>query len=281
VTGAEREQADHAEGPEGAEAAEYELRVLLERVVPQLPAPAQRLERIRERARRRGHRRAAALSAALVTAIAGAGLLLPRGTHPGEPGAYHASVPAGARATGTATGTAATRTAPAAGSTVSAPPMGATDAPSLTGPPYRAFTFTKPRLTLYLPAQWHTAYAAGSVFAASAPLAGTVQKFCGASAGGTCPPLREPLPPGGTVLTLTVADSPSLAGKARDGRPATPVELSKPCVVAGATEQWYALVRADRSTGSHLVLIGTVCLSHPTEEQRSTMRRVLTSADFS
>jgi hypothetical protein len=57
-----------------SERAEQELRALLERAVPQLPAPAQRLEGVRERIRRRRRRRTAAVTGGAVLALA-AGLV--------------------------------------------------------------------------------------------------------------------------------------------------------------------------------------------------------------
>ncbi|MGN9791751.1 hypothetical protein ACTMTU_11760 [Streptomyces sp. OZ13] len=63
-------------GAEGAD--ESELRVLLERAVPRLPAPTERMQRVRERvARRRRSRRAAGGAACAVSALIVAGTLLP------------------------------------------------------------------------------------------------------------------------------------------------------------------------------------------------------------
>ncbi|MGW7290561.1 hypothetical protein ACWGH4_34380 [Streptomyces sp. NPDC054847] len=63
-------------GAEGAD--ESELRVLLERAVPRLPAPTERMQRVRERvARRRRSRRAAGAAACAVSALVVAGTLLP------------------------------------------------------------------------------------------------------------------------------------------------------------------------------------------------------------
>src|SRR4051812_30311075 len=63
---------EHAAEParEQDAADEQELRALLERAVPQLPAPAQRLERVRERLRRRRRRRTAAVTGGAVLALA-------------------------------------------------------------------------------------------------------------------------------------------------------------------------------------------------------------------
>ncbi|WP_329384692.1 hypothetical protein [Streptomyces sp. NBC_01716] len=57
---------------------ERELRILLERAVPRLPAPDERLRRVRERAARsRRRRRAAGTTAVAVTGLVVAGTLLP------------------------------------------------------------------------------------------------------------------------------------------------------------------------------------------------------------
>lgn len=85
---------------------EHELRVLLERSVPRLPAPEERLRRVRERAARSRRRcRVAGTGAAAVTGLVMAGTLLPgflRGG-PGD-GAPPASPAPTVSATGTPTG---------------------------------------------------------------------------------------------------------------------------------------------------------------------------------
>ncbi|WP_031522050.1 hypothetical protein [Streptomyces sp. NRRL F-5123] len=70
----ERTEPERTEPGAEPERAERELRALLERAVPQPPAPAQRLERVRERVRRRRRRRTAAVTGGAVLAVA-AGLV--------------------------------------------------------------------------------------------------------------------------------------------------------------------------------------------------------------
>lgn len=263
-------------------AEENELRVLLERAVPQLPAPAQRLERVRERVRRRRRRRVAGISAAVVAAVATAGLLLPGGPPAGrsaaEPGRAPAS--AGVPGTGTATGPAGTATVPA-GAT---PTVSATDTvtspTSPTYPPLRLSRFADLPLTLRLPDGWDVREAQGTVFAASQPL-NTAKASCKDPTGAFCTPLARQLAPGGVLFTLTVTRNPVVLAKAHPAAGGvTPTAVSKSCRVAGGTEQLYVLMRASRQPAPAMALSGWVCLARPTDAQRQTARDVVTTAAF-
>ncbi|WP_225849810.1 hypothetical protein [Streptomyces sp. HPF1205] len=244
---------------------EHELRVLLERGVPQLAAPAQRLERVRERVRRRRRRRAAGVCGVLVAAVGTAGLLLPRGVAGGGPVEPGAAPPA------------------TVGSPPARGPSPTSSAPATTDshPLPQLVRFADKHLTLRTPLDWEHREAPGTIYVASDPLlAGP--KACADPLSGYCLPLRQPMAFGGSLLVLQVRHEPALASKADRRNALVPYPLGKACRVEGGTEQWYALVgRTAPPATDSVVLTGSVCLAHPTEDQRQWIRALLTSADFS
>lgn len=262
--------AGHASGAAGGPggpgpAEEHELRVLLERGVPQLVAPAQRLERVRERVRRRRRRRASGVCGVLVAAVGTAGLLLPHSVNGGGPVEPGAAPP----------------------STVGPPPdRGPSPASSATAttdsrPLPQLVRFADQRLTLWTPLNWRHQEAPGTVYVASEPLLAK-PKACAAPLSGYCLPLRRPMAAGGSLLVLQVRHEPALADKADPRKTLIPYPLGKACRVEGGTEQWYVLVgRAAPPATDSTVLTGSVCLAHPTDTQRQLIRALLTNADFS
>lgn len=242
-------------------AEEDDLRALLERGVPQLPAPAQRLERVRERVRRRRRRRAAGVSAVLVTAIAGAGVLLPGAGRGGGAGTEPGAAPPAA--TGTA--------APAADPRPATPPP-TTDK--------RLFRFGNPALTLRLPPGWQASEGYGKAFAASQVL--RPHAACVQPPGQMCLPLRHPLAPGGGYLIVSVVNSPGLAAKAVPGKGISPAAtVSKDCRVEGGTEQWFVMLGDSHRPATDKVLTGVYCLASPTAAQRLAVQDALLTASFS
>ncbi|MBM9505834.1 hypothetical protein [Actinacidiphila acididurans] len=240
---------------------EDDLRALLERGVPQLPAPAQRLERIRERVRRRRRRRAAGVSALLVTAIAGAGVLLPGGGRDGGAGTEPGAPPPAAA------GTAAPTTDPR---TFTPPPT--TDK--------RLVRFGNPALTLRLPPGWQGSEAYGNVFAASQAL--WPQAACAQPTQQMCLPLRHQLAPGGGYLVVSVVKSPGLAAKAVPGKNISPaLTVPKDCRVEGGTEQWYVMLADPHRPATGKVLTGVYCLARPTAAERRAVQDALLSVSFS
>jgi hypothetical protein len=258
-------------GPAGPE--EFELRVLLERAVPQLGAPAQRLERIRERVRRRRRRRAAGVCAALVAAVGTAGLLLP-----GAVGTAGRAGPAAAPPPRTTAPYA--YDTPRGSATVPASPGGPGLATTYTGPPSRLSRFGDPQVALLLPQRWQGTAVKDVVYLTDGRLTSPAP-VCAGSPDAYCVPLRQPLDPGGTLLVLRVAHNRSMAGKALTGHPLSQGELTKSCRAAGGTEQWYVLVPGSARSGSDAVLTGSACLAGPTAGQRQSVTALLTTAVFS
>lgn len=174
-------------GSDAVDADESELRILLERAVPRLPAPTERMQRVRERvARRRRSRRAAGAAAGAVSALLVAGTLLPGVTGGGGGSAL-----------------------PAASAPL--PPS---------GPHVVKLRHDGPAgLLLLLPASWdfleaeadprQKATARG--YAATQPLA-TYDRPCSGDPWG-CPPVRT-LKGGGALLVVTVEQPGPLGKKA-------------------------------------------------------------------
>ncbi|MFD3436794.1 hypothetical protein ACFWU3_04730 [Streptomyces sp. NPDC058685] len=176
-----------------SEYAEQELRVLLERATPKLPAPEGRLQQVRERmARRRRMRRTGGATAVAVTAVVLAGTLAPDllrddGTRQVTPAAPMPS------------GRAAQKAAPE--TAVTFPELSA--------------------LTLRLPERWRALAvpetpefkSAAQGFAGN-QLPGAVGRACPDKAVRGCLPL-EVLRPGGVLLTLTMERGAGFGTKAR------------------------------------------------------------------
>ncbi len=253
---------------------ETELRVLLERVVPHLPAPAQRWERVRERVRRRRRRRAVALSATAVLAVAAAGLLLPG-----------AGGPSGAPAPGRITSLAppASGAVPTGGPPTSGPPTPASTSTSdaaVDQHPSRVHTFAAlTGLTLGLPPGWRTLTPHGSrtVYVSSQAL-GLPPGGCAHPLDDFCTPLVRRLTPGGVLIKLELNEGKLSAEKFRLlPRTAGAEQVVPACRTVGGTAQLGTTI-VD-GTGSALVMV-TVCLSDPVEPQESRVRDLLMAADF-
>jgi hypothetical protein len=248
--------------PSGPE--ERELRALLERAVPQLPAPAQRLESVRARVRRRRRRRAAGLSGAAALAVAVAGLLVPGavGQGPASP-------------------------APPGGPTAFAPPASGGTHPASSGPPatvdasVRTRHFTKlGGLELRLPRAWPVLAPGGStsVWVSSQALA-LPKGGCAGALDGFCTPLERVLEPGGVLIQFGLVLDQSRADKARAVRVGAGDEsLVTACRSVGGTVQ-VGTELTDRS-GSAVLVVATACLSHPGPAQRARVHDILTTADF-
>jgi hypothetical protein len=242
---------------------ETELRVLLERGVPQLPAPARRLERVRDRVRRRARRRAAGLSVAAVTVVAAAGLLLPgvragdRSADPDPPGVT-TFAPAGS-------GTPSPTDGPTTDGVVQVH-----DFPALAG------------LQLHLPRNWFVleppVSASDTVFVASQPL-GLPKDACVHPLDGFCTPLVRSLGRGGVLMMLQLRHNQGMADKMRvTGRRVGAEPALKSCVNVGGTSEMGATLVDD--AGSAAVVNVTVCLARPTGTQQAQARDVLMNADF-
>lgn len=247
---------------------ERELRVLLERAVPQLPAPAQRLDGVRDRVRRRRRRRAAGTATLAVSAVALAGLLVP--------------------------GFVRDRARPETVPPASAPGTGALPAPeakepdpegSSSLPPQPTTTPTLDSRTRYpgiggmsasLPREWRVLRMAEAGFAATQPMA-AYKKPCADEIDGYCSPLNQPLRPDGAVLIFQIADpAGSLAAKIRGFHQVQKVELLKSCRRFGADEQ-LASATAATDLSSDAVVTVTACLYRATPARLEQVREAMTS----
>jgi hypothetical protein len=251
---------DHTSAPE-----ERELRVLLEHAVPTLPAPAQRLESVRERVRRRRRRRAAGLSATVVLAIAAAGLLLPG---PGD------------RDGGGAPLATTTLAPPASGSAPTA--SATTDGP--TAPPgYTAGHFDNlAGLGLVVPDAWTVLSAPDEPRAyVSSQSLGLPKGGCAHQLDDFCTPLDHTLKPDGVLVQFTLAYDKGLAMKTplrgEDGSVRTEGVLSACRAVGGTAELGRTVIDA---SGSSVVVAATACLAHPRPAQEARVRALLAGADF-
>ncbi len=235
---------------------EDELRVLLEKAVPRLPAPEGRLGRVRERVvRHRRRRRTVAAAAAAVTVLVLAGTLGPGTLLPGTLRGGSEPVPPAA---------------PAPSVTV---PTTATRYPELGG------------LTLSLPASWQ------ALAVPSAPeykvqargFAGTQELFaydlpCGQDDQIDCLPVGE-LRSGGALLTLRLESGPLLDSKTQN--PAVlhkSDQLSPACRSIGGTQEYNALLGGlpDRDSAINVNL----CASGGASRAVAEARQMITDAGF-
>ncbi|NJP43131.1 hypothetical protein [Actinacidiphila epipremni] len=246
------------EGAPLGEAEEAALRALLERGVPQLGAPAQRLERVRERVRRR-RRRAAAVAGGAVLAVAAGLLAVPGLVRTG--GGVSAAPPAGVRGS----------TPPATA------PTGTTMPPATGEGGYRPAGMGG--LLMRMPAGWHTLPdpATSSVFTSTQDLA-LPEGGCAHARDGFCTPLVRALAKGG-ALVMFREQKYGQAGKMHDL--ALPVEEQAPyqaCRTVGGTRQLTRTLPDE--SGSDLVVWIVACMAEPTDEQFAAARQILSTAAF-
>ncbi|MCL2729491.1 MAG: hypothetical protein FWE15_05645 [Actinomycetia bacterium] len=242
---------------------ERELRALLERAVPQLPAPAQRLESVRARVRRRRRRRAAGLSGAAALAVAVAGLLVPgvsgRDPAPTVPGGPTAIVP------------------PASGG---APTTVGGPSPTVDASVQTRHFADLGGLDLRLPRGWSVLAPGGSATAwASSQALALPQGGCANALDDFCTPLQRVLGSDGVLIQLTFQLNQAMADKARVRHLEVGDEtVVTACHSVGGTVQLGTQL-TDRS-GSAVLVLATACLSHPGPAQLARVRDVLTTADF-
>jgi len=254
--------------------AEDELRVLLERAVPHLPAPAQRLEGVRQRLRRRRRRRAAGVSVTAVLAVAAAGLLVPRALGP-------AGTPP-SRAAGGRQGPTAATSAPLA--SVPRQP-GATNPPGTTEATMPGADLWRlpglAGLRLQVPDGWHVLAPAGEAAAYLSNQALALPKGgCEHQLDNFCTPLVRSLSPGGVLVQVRLSKDPSLAGTlgVRGGTSAAQAQLLGACRAVGGTEQIGGVVA--EPGGAPVAAVASACLAHPTADGRALVDTVLATAAF-
>lgn len=251
---------------------EDELRVLLNRAVPQLPSPAQRMEGVRARAVRRRRRRTAALSVTAVAAAVALSLTLPGLLRPSGGGAPAGAAPAPVpRATATQHGTPAP---------VPTPTETSTEASTPTMDPYRQVRFpTLGSLSLRLPSTWSYREWKGDGFASTQKLT-TAKAPCTQAMDGYCTPLAGRMPRGGVLLVLQPEHSLATADKVRSTRNVFSADVNKTCVLAGGTQSWAVLIADRGRPGSDLVVEATLCLARPTADETALAKNVLATASF-
>ncbi|MFJ1582321.1 hypothetical protein ACIOC1_03285 [Streptomyces sp. NPDC088197] len=268
--------------------AEDELRDLLERAVPQLPAPVQRLERVKERALRRRRRRAVGMSAAVVVAVAAAGTVLPglggAASAPAPPAVVTSLAPP-ASGSGGPTASASTATGPVdSGPSPTPSPGQTTRATESASAASAAVTYHFPELAgldLRLPPGWTTVVApkTGDVFASSQAL-GLPTDGCVKPLDGFCTPLVRTLTRGGALMMLTLRHSKTTVDKLNaDGHPVTSSVVVSACRAVGGTAQTKALLTD--ASGSDVLIEVSVCLADATDAQQSQINDALKNAVFS
>ncbi|WFB08563.1 hypothetical protein LRS74_17040 [Streptomyces sp. LX-29] len=239
---------------------ERELRVLLDRAVPRLAAPAERMPQIRERVRRRARRRRAAGAAGGVVVLAAlATLVAPRfgagGPAPGDPGPPVDPVPPAA------SGTAGRQ----AGAEVRYPRLGG--------------------LTVRLPAGWtalETTTTSASPGAEALGFAGNRPREaygrpCQESPAGDCVPL-DLLSPGDALVAFRPLTDKTPRGEAGPGA-LTKRALSSACAQAGATWEAEGRLAVPERRGGGAVRV-SVCLTRPGAEDIRRIRDLYASARF-
>lgn len=246
--------------------AEDELRVLLERAVPQLPTPPQRLERVRERVRRRRRRRAAAVTGSAVLAVVAGlvavpGVVLPRGGR-ADPGVVAISGPAKAGTTPAGKGS------PTHGTDPTPTPVAGYRPAGMNG------------LRLRPPEGWHILpdFATDSVFLSTQALV-LPQGGCAHALDGFCTPLARVLADGGVLVMFRLEHNNVQAGKLLDlALPLADQEPYLSCRTVNGTRQMGRTMVGDAASGA--VVWTTACLSDPTPAQLAQVRDLLSSADF-
>ncbi|MGW6235851.1 hypothetical protein [Streptomyces sp. NPDC055094] len=281
---------DGTGGP-GAED-ERELRILLQRAVPRLPAPEGRLREVRERVARTRRRRRTAGAAAAVTGLALAGTLLPGVLRAGEesvpPAASAPSVTAASPTRPPATGP-SLAPSPDSTSPDGTPPDGTS--PDSTSPPPGNERAERTRfahvagLLLRLPETWQ-ALDVPEDPRYKQPARGFVstQRFipyeqsCSGEDRSLCLPVQA-LRPGGALLTLVAHQGAGLAAKAEDPPVLYPSDSPSPtCRKVMGTQEFTGLIGGAPAPDSAVSV--TLCVAGDAPGTVEGARAMVTGADF-
>ncbi|MFD7092349.1 hypothetical protein ACFV94_31755 [Streptomyces sp. NPDC059896] len=298
--------ADRVDGPEGADRVdgtdrmdgtdgpgaedERELRILLQRAVPRLPAPEGRMRGVRERVtRNRRRRRTAGAAAAAVTGLALAGTLLPGVLHAGEESTPPASsappVTAAPPGPPPATGPTVappTVTAPADG----APADGATPPPIPgDGQAQRTRFAHVAGLVLPLPDTWQALdmpedarYKQPARGFVSTQRLVPYEQTCPADDQSQCLPVRA-LPPGGALVTLVAHKGADLSAKVLDPPVLYPSDSPSPaCRKLTGTQEFTGLIGGAPAPYSAVTV--TLCVAGDAPGTVEGARAMVTGADF-
>ncbi|KUJ67804.1 hypothetical protein ACZ90_24910 [Streptomyces albus subsp. albus] len=266
---------------------ERELRDFLERAVPLLPAPAERMLRVRERVRARRRRRAGGAAAVLlaVTALAAALVSWPS---PGDPRAGALAPHRSPR------GTAAPLSGPPGAEPSaprSAPPPGASPYPGAAdggvhasiraaGGPVRYPDLAD--LTIRVPNGWQALAVAGHGRGQSAAFAGQ-QRLASSrhpclTRGDSCVPVSR-LESGRGVIGFRLMRGHLALARARVAPALREARLSKDCRVAGGSRELRGWIVVGDSAPDTVVRV-SVCLNAPSAASMGQVRHVLDSATF-
>ncbi|MEU3185034.1 hypothetical protein ABZ707_12655 [Streptomyces sp. NPDC006923] len=243
---------------------EQELRILLERAVPRLPAPEGRLRQVRERAgRTRRRRRGAGAAALAVTGLVVAGTLLPDATRDDA-----GQVP------------------PAASPPAAVPTVAATEPPATDAPAALVRFPDVAGLVLRLPEHWRALNAPGQPLYRT-PARGFVSSqaltaygpACLAKYGGDCLPVGT-LAAGGALLTLVPVLKPGLAAD----EPELPLKLyasdalSPACRRIGGSTEYSGLFGGAPAPTTAVAL--TLCAASGASETVEEVRAMINAARF-
>ncbi|WP_331741165.1 hypothetical protein [Kitasatospora sp. NBC_00039] len=263
---------------------ERELRVLLQRAAPDLPAPDDRMDRVRERvARTLRRRRTAALAAGLTTGLVAAALaaapalapgpsatvLRPATTAPPLPGAPAAPAPT----------LATDAPGPVAGAVPTSVPGAATSespAPEVSARPLRFPDLGG--VTVDLPAGWSSTAVpaaeprASTGYVASEPL--DPKPSCGPQQS-SCGPVGR-LAGGGALVTITLVGDQDMAEKLAGGRAVVETDVDKSCGLRGGTRQVVGHRIVDVANAAAVVEL-TACLNRPSGQTVQQVQHILDS----
>ncbi|MEV4973597.1 hypothetical protein [Streptomyces scopuliridis] len=286
---ADRNNGTRAGREPGAED-ERELRILLEKAVPRLPAPEGRLHGVRERvARNRRRRRTAGAAAAAVTGLALAGTLLPGVLRAGP----ESTPPASAAPSVTAPrGTDPSATPPPSAATPdTATPSAAGPDTATQGPTPGDARDQRTRfahvagLTLRLPDTWQ-ALDVPEDARYKQPARGFVSnqrlvpydRACPGNDPSLCLPVRS-LRPGGALVTLVADSSSDLSAKSQVP-PALYVSarLSPACRKIAGTQEFTGLIGGAPAPSSAVIV--TVCVAGDSPGTVEDAHAMVTGADF-
>ncbi|MEV7679065.1 hypothetical protein AB0O64_11000 [Streptomyces sp. NPDC088341] len=265
---------------------EQELRILLERAVPRLPAPEERLRRVRDRVRRaRRRRRTGGAAAAAVTGLVLAGTFLPgvlRGGPQPQPLPPAAPGPSVTEWRDSALQDPTGRPDPAASQDSTASPT-PTQEPPTPGDGYRFESIAG--LTLRLPGNWQALDMPGDGgtkltalgYVSSEPLT-AYGRPCVRKTKDACLPVRS-LRPGGALVTFEPLNG--LATPAKVQRPPVLHASDGPspdCRVIGGTRQFTGLL-GDKAVPATAVAV-TLCVSGDAPGTAEDVSAMVTGADF-
>lgn len=280
---------DRAGREPGAED-ERELRILLERAVPRLPAPEGRLHGVRERVtRNRRRRRTAGAAAAAVTGLALAGTLLPAvlraGPESTPPASSAPSVTAPPHTGPSATSTPTPTTAPSDLASLGTASPDPTPSDTRDARDRRTRFAQVAGLSLRLPDTWQALdvpedarYKQPARGFVSTQRLDPYDRPCPGNDRSLCLPV-EALRPGGALVTLVAVSGADLSAKAEEP-PALHASdsLSPACRKIAGTQEFTGLIGGVPAPYSAVTV--TVCVAGDSPGTVEDVHAMITGADF-